>query len=135
MKKSFLLLIGLVLAAFTIGACAPQMVAPEVAAAVQNISPNQYVSNFSQAEAAHLLVDVRTPEEFASGHIAGSVNIPLNELPSRMSELPTDQPVVLYCRSGNRSAQAADILRRAGYNQIYDLGGIISWTAAGLPVQ
>jgi rhodanese-related sulfurtransferase len=128
-----LLLVVLVLAAFAVTACSPA--ASSNAASVQVISPNQYVSDFSQPQTAHLLVDVRTPEEYATGHIAGSVNIPLQELSSRMSEIPTNQPVVIYCRSGNRSAQAADLLKNAGYSQLYDLGGIIAWAASGLPVQ
>jgi rhodanese-related sulfurtransferase len=82
-----------------------------------------------------LLLDVRTPEEFNSGHIAGAVNIAVEQLSERLSEVPQDKPVVLYCRSGNRSGQAAQILERAGYTQIYDLGGIITWQQQGFPVE
>jgi rhodanese-related sulfurtransferase len=52
-----------------------------------------------------------------------------------LSEVPQDKPVVLYCRSGNRSNQAAQLLDRAGYTQIYDLGGIVNWVQQGYPVQ
>jgi rhodanese-related sulfurtransferase len=99
------------------------------------ISPVQYQSEFVEANIAHLLLDVRTPEEFATGHIAGAVNIPLDALESRLSEVSKDQPVVVYCRSGNRSAQAADLLESAGYDNIRDLGGIAAWTAAGFAVE
>jgi rhodanese-related sulfurtransferase len=129
-KHPLLLAVSIVM--LMIAACSP---ASQSSATVQNLSPSQYVADFSEAQTAHLLVDVRTPEEYASGHIAGSVNIPLQELQSRMSEIPSNQAVVLYCRSGNRSGQAATLLRDAGYTQIYDLGGIIEWTASGLPVQ
>lgn len=105
------------------------------AASPQIISPADYQSQFTAANVPHLLVDVRTPEEFAAGHIPGAVNIAVETLESRLEEIPTDQPVVVYCRSGNRSATAADILVSAGYNPVYDLGGIINWTTAGLPVQ
>jgi rhodanese-related sulfurtransferase len=133
--------------AFGLGACAgsgePTASAPaaESQAAAQapatintKIAPADYQTQFG-AGADHLLLDVRTPEEFNSGHIAGAVNIAVEQLSERLSEVPQDKPVVLYCRSGNRSGQAAQILERAGYTQIYDLGGIITWQQQGFPVE
>lgn len=102
---------------------------------IENLTPAQYQDTFVTGSAAHLLVDVRTPDEFASGHIEGAVNIPLDALSSRLNEIPRDQPVVVYCRSGSRSAQAARLLSGAGYTQVRDLGGITAWMAAGYPVQ
>jgi rhodanese-related sulfurtransferase len=102
-------------------------------ARVERIQPQGYLNQFSQQP--HLLLDVRTPQEFASGHIPGAINISLQTLESRLSELPTDQPIVVYCRSGNRSATAGQMLLRRGFTQLYDLGGIITWQAQGLPVQ
>ncbi|MBL8145321.1 MAG: rhodanese-like domain-containing protein, partial [Anaerolineae bacterium] len=87
------------------------------------ISPQQYTAQYVDGGAAHQLVDVRTPEEFASGHLPGAVNIPLQELPGRLGEIAVGEPVVLYCRSGNRSGQAAQLLAGEGYTQILDLGG------------
>ena len=79
-------------------------------------------------ERGALLVDVRTPEEFAAGHIAGAVNIPLGQLDDRMDELgPRDAPLVLYCRSGNRSGQAARVLASAGFTGVHDLGAMSRW--------
>jgi rhodanese-related sulfurtransferase len=78
---------------------------------------------------------VRTPAEFASGHIAGARNIAVQVLPQRLSEIPKDKPVVIYCRSGNRSKQAMRYLSQAGYNDLYDLGGIMAWQAQGLPTR
>ncbi len=101
--------------------------------AVQLLTPDAYNSTFIDAD--HILIDVRTPEEFASGHINGAVNIPLDQIGNRISEIPQDKPVILYCRSGNRSNQAADILEGAGLTGIYDLGGVIAWTAAGYPLE
>lgn len=98
------------------------------------IAPADYQAKFG-AGADHLLLDVRTPEEFNSGHIAGAVNISIDELAQRLNEVPQDKPVVLYCRSGNRSNQASQILERAGYAEIYDLGGIINWAQQGYPVE
>jgi len=103
-------------------------------AAVQSISPAAYQQQFAEADAEHLLIDVRTPEEFASGHIEGAVNIPVDALAGRLSEVPEGQPVVVYCRSGNRSATASRILAEAGYNAIYDLGGLQGWISQGFPV-
>ncbi len=97
------------------------------------ISPTDYQSQFT--DEPHFLLDVRTPEEFGTGHIAGAANISVQTLADRLSEVPQDQPIVVYCRSGNRSAQAAQILQAAGYTGVYDLGGVIDWTAAGLPLQ
>lgn len=98
------------------------------------IAPADYQAKFG-ANVDHVLLDVRTPQEFASGHIPGAINISIDELIGRLSEVPQDKPVVLYCRSGNRSNQAAQILDRAGYTQIYDLGGIINWVQQGYPIQ
>ncbi|MDX2140203.1 MAG: rhodanese-like domain-containing protein [Chloroflexota bacterium] len=98
------------------------------------LSPAGYQQQFVSAAASHILVDVRTPEEYAEGHIAGSVNIPLQGLENRLSEFPTDRPIVVYCRSGNRSAQAATILQGAGFTPVYDLGGIIDWTTQGYSI-
>lgn len=103
------------------------------ASTVQNISPAEYWDQFISA--SHLLIDVRTPEEFASGHIQGAVNIPVDDLTGRLSEVPNNQPGVVYCRSGNRSARASQILAQSGYTSIYDLGGIIAWAEQGFPVE
>jgi len=97
------------------------------------LTPTTYQQTFVSATKQHLLLDVRTPDEFANEHIAGAVNISVQTLPDRLSEVPRDIPVVIYCHSGNRSAQAARILSDAGYTNLYDLGGINAWTAAGLP--
>jgi rhodanese-related sulfurtransferase len=109
---------------------------PTVGAAAMRgglISPAEYVAQFS--DVPHLLLDVRTVGEFQSGHIAGAANIPVEELSRRLAEVPKELPVVLYCRSGNRSAHAARILRSAGYEVVYDLGGLIAWQAQGYPIQ
>ncbi len=74
------------------------------------------------------LVDVRMPDEFASGHVPGAVNIPLHELTSRLSEIgPTSTKVVVYCRSGSRSASALKSLQRAGSANDYDMGPAAAW--------
>jgi len=78
--------------------------------------------------AGGMLVDVRTPAEFAAGHLPEAVNVPLQELPGRAQELlATERPLVVHCAGGVRSRQALDILRAAGGTQIYDLGSIDRW--------
>ncbi len=72
------------------------------------------------------LLDVREPEEHSFFNLGGTL-IPLMELPSRLSELPTDQPVVVYCRSGSRSAIAVQLLRKAGIEAYNLQGGILDW--------
>lgn len=76
-----------------------------------------------------VLLDVRTEAEFAEGHIAGAQQLAVEELLDRTDELPADKstPIVVYCRSGRRSALAAEQLAGLGYTTIYDLGGITSW--------
>jgi len=101
---------------------------------VKLINPDGYQQRFGDGQ-SHFLLDVRTPEEYASGHIADSVNINVETLADHLDEVPRDVPVVVYCRSGNRSATAAQILLDAGYKQVYDLGGIQDWVAAGYPIQ
>ncbi len=83
------------------------------------------------------LLDVRTPEEYSGdGHVAGSVLIPVQQLEQRLAEVPRDRPVACFCRSGNRSATACDILARNGYKTLANVqGGIGAWIQAGLPVE
>ena len=75
------------------------------------------------------LIDVREPDEFASGHIPNAVNVPLGDVVNGVIRLgiPKDQPVMVYCRTGRRSSEAASKLQGAGYQKIYDLGGITDW--------
>lgn len=82
-----------------------------------------------------LFVDVREAEEFAESRIPGAKLLPLSEFAARVAELPKDEPVVLYCRSGGRSAQAAAWLAAKGHAEVLNLeGGILAWYRAGLPL-
>lgn len=85
-------------------------------------------------EGGALAVDVREPEEWAAGHVEGSLWIPLGELQARAAELPRDRQLVIVCRSGSRSAYAADALSAAGWDASNLAGGLHAWTAAGLPL-
>ncbi len=76
-----------------------------------------------------IILDVRTEEEFDSGHISGAVLIPDTEISTKAEEILTNQaaPILIYCRSGRRSALAAKTLQELGYENLYDFGGIIDW--------
>ena len=81
--------------------------------------------------AGHLLVDVRTPEEFAQGHIEGAQNHNFfaADFAQQMQAYDKQKPLLLYCRSGNRSGKAAMLLDSLGFRQLYDLkGGFMDWT-------
>lgn len=83
------------------------------------------------------LLDVRTSGEFRDGAIGNAVNISVTELPSKIDTLnaPKDQPLLVYCQTGARSARAAGMLVKNGFTQVYNLsGGISGWKSAGLPV-
>lgn len=71
-----------------------------------------------------VVVDVRSPAEYASGHFRAAKNIPLDSLSTRARELSKSTPVVLYCRSGARSASAKRLLETLGFTDVYDAGGM-----------
>lgn len=74
------------------------------------------------------LVDVRTAEEFAAGHLPGAINVPLSELAKRANGLvPKEAPVVVYCSSGMRSRLAKTALVKRGFTAVYDLGAMSRW--------
>jgi rhodanese-related sulfurtransferase len=76
-----------------------------------------------------ILVDVRTQSEFDEGHIEGAILLPLDTLSSNAQKVLKDKSaiIIVYCRSGNRSATAVDLLYDLGYANLYDMGGIIYW--------
>ncbi len=82
-----------------------------------------------QEQADYLIVDVRRPDEFAEGHIAGAINVPNEDIDDEMPELlpDKDQLLMIYCRSGNRSKEASQKLAKIGYTEVYEFGGINTW--------
>lgn len=80
---------------------------------------------WDKINAGALVVDVRTPEEFAQGHLANAINIPFEEVASQFAQrsIAKDTQVVVYCRSGRRSGIANDSLKQAGYSAVYNGGG------------
>ncbi len=102
-----------------------------------NINKSKKITSITTEELAEkldstnenvLFVDVREVDEFKTGHVEGMINVPLSTLKENYTQIPTDSEVVLFCRSGNRSMQAAEILQDLGFEKITNVeGGIISW--------
>ena len=106
----------------------------------------QHVAQYARQSAAALrpviarngvlLLDVRTPAEYAAGHIAGSRNIPLGRLAAQLGALPVNQPAIVYCQGASRSPIAASILQAHGWETITEMNdGFDGWQAAGAPVE
>ena len=81
------------------------------------------------------LLDVREDVEWRGGHAPSAVHIPMYDVPSRLAELPADQPIAVICHVGARSAQVGHWLRAQGYDARNVEGGMDAWTAQGLPVE
>ena len=100
------------------------------------VSPQQALELSGDADTT--VIDVRTPEEFAEGHLAGAVNINVegSGFEDAVADLDEDAPVLVYCRTGRRSANAITTMQDLGFTELYDLdGGIVSWTHVGLPTE
>lgn len=134
-KRWFLLGILSVMIMVLVAACGIAPASQDVA--VKEPLPNEI--SVSQAyelyEEGTFLLDVRTPEEWEDYHVDGTTLIPLDELESRVDELPQDEEIVVVCRSGNRSQAGRDILRQAGITQSTSMaGGLKGWYASGYPL-
>ena len=99
--------------------------------AVSAVELNEKLKNGARP----LVLDVRQPDEYRGGHIAGAKLIPLNELGRRMKELPQSREIVCVCASGNRSNSATRMLAGAGYNAFNMKGGMSAWRRANLTVK
>lgn len=93
---------------------------------LKTLTQEEFIKGYRKAQ----LIDVRDPREYEGGHILGARNIPMSQLKQRLNEIRTDQPVYLYCQSGIRSSQAAQILKKKrGVEELYHLkGGFKKWT-------
>lgn len=98
-----------------------------------DVTPEEAYEMISQQEV--MVLDVRTQEEYNSGHISNALLIPVSELESRLHELSPSDHILVYCRSGHRSEEAAHILVASDFIHVYNLeGGILQWQAQGFPV-
>jgi len=125
MKIPFVLLFGFILTSLSIS------YAQEVA----EWTPAQVDSKL-KANSSVILLDVRTPDEFAEGHIANAINIDVNSssFEQQCSKLDKKKSIYVYCLAGVRSKKAAIILKKKGYQVVSMSGGIKAWTASGRPV-
>ncbi|MDO8362953.1 MAG: rhodanese-like domain-containing protein [Actinomycetota bacterium] len=105
-------------------------------AAVTKVSPTDGQALIESMGADLTIIDVRTPEEFAGGHLAGAVNLNLESgsFSTEIAALDHAAAYIVYCQSGRRSGLATTAMAGAGFTQVYDLGGLADWQAAGLPV-
>jgi phage shock protein E len=96
----------------------------------KNLGPNRRASAstlLAKIGAGARIIDVRTPAEFRGGAYPKALNIPLDELGGKIDRLkPLDKPIIVYCASGSRSAQAASLLRKAGFSDVTNGGGLFS---------
>lgn len=136
-----LLNIGLLLAVPMLSVAA-EPAAPAAAAAPVSettlISQPELKARMARKDPAVAVIDVRTAEEFAAGHIPGARNVPLDQLPEELGKLSAlrEKDVVLYCRSGRRSLLAAQTLKNAGFSQLLHLeGDFLAWEAAHQPIE
>lgn len=100
-----------------------------------SISPAESTQMINRDDA--LILDVRESNEYSEGHIINSLHIPLSALKTRMSDLEKHKAkkVIIACRSGHRSSQACATLRKAGFEQVFNLsGGVMAWESASLPL-
>ena len=96
---------------------------------VQQITPTKLMKRLDDAASPLLLLDIREPAERAHCQIDGSLHIPMQQIPSRLAELPNDAEIVVYCHHGMRSMQVANFLDQRGYPKVYNLlGGIDAWS-------
>ncbi len=101
----------------------------------KDISTQELVTMINDSDP--LLLDVRENNEVAQGKLKGAKHIPLGALKNRLNEIEShkNKPLVIYCRSGNRSANAAHTLTKQGFEDVYNLkGGIVAWEGNNLPV-
>lgn len=97
---------------------------------VKSIPPDEVKGLLTKDKTSVQFVDVREPSEFRAGHVAGFKNIPLSQFRSRLNEITNDRPVVLMCRSGSRSQQAARTLVKHGFTDVRNAsGGIMAWNS------
>lgn len=117
-------LLSVFLAVILLAGCS----APKETASYRQISMDEAITMMEE-ESGYIILDVRTPEEFADKHIPGAVNIPNETIAAEeIPELPDkDQLILVYCRSGNRSKQASEKLAALGYTNVVEFGGINSW--------
>lgn len=110
--------------------------AAAASASLPLISPQALLERQAKKDPTLFVLDVRTAKEFAEGHVPGAVNVPYDQIASRLAQIPKDKDVVLYCRSGRRTGLAAGVLKANGYKELKQLqGDMETWLKDGRPVE
>jgi phage shock protein E len=133
-----LLLLTLGVASMVSRAAEPAPVAAAPASDMELISQSDLLTRLEKKDADLVVLDVRTAAEYQTGHVPGARNVPHDQLPAKLAELAAlkDKQVVLYCRSGRRSAIAGETLRAAGFSRLRHLeGDYLAWEAEKRPVE
>ncbi len=126
LKRKICSIAGIVILLVALSGCTNPTRQPEEAKQI-DITVEQGKKMIDEGEV--FILDVRTVEEYDAGHINGSILIPLTDLEKRLNEIPRDRKILVYCRTGHRSAQASEILVKNGFTQVYNMkGGITEWT-------
>jgi phage shock protein E len=142
-KRMILIVIGIFVVCVLVGValygayCDAQCSAEKERGETKNYAHISADSFQAQLDGAHV-IDVRTPEEYVEGHITGAslIDIHAADFKQRIGQLEKDVPYYVYCRTGGRSREAVNIMKAAGFAQVYGLdGGIRAWTRAGFPVE
>jgi rhodanese-related sulfurtransferase len=111
----------------------------KTAAGYENVTIEHAYNHWKQGKDSKIpfiFLDVRTPSEYAEGHIPGAKLIPIRELPDRLNEVPRDKRVYVYCESGGRAIRAARILAGAGFKNIENVpASMAGWRKAGYPIE
>ncbi len=121
----------------SVGDASVDVSSDDVTAGAVVVSPEEAAATIEAAPDGLVILDVRTPEEFAEARIEGATLLDFYraDFAERLAELDRDVPYVLYCRSGSRSDQAFALMRELGFTSVQDVdGGIVGWMDAGLPV-
>ncbi|NMD68784.1 rhodanese-like domain-containing protein [Bacillus sp. DNRA2] len=95
---------------------------------INNITTDEMAEMMDNNDGNTVFIDVREPDEFAAGHIPGITNLPLSQLSEETADFPKDAEIVMICRSGNRSMQAAEKLQGYGFTKLVNVqGGMNAW--------
>ena len=136
MRRKALLVSTLMALALPLAGCGGESATR--AAVVETISPADAAALLAEAPEGLMVLDVRTPEEFSTGRLPGAVNLDYHasDFADDLAALDREVPYLLYCRTGNRSAGAREMMRKLGFTKVHEIaGGITAWAQAGLAVE
>lgn len=121
------IIVGLIVLLF-IGFIGMQLMSESTSTSISNITTDEMAAKMENSDGNVVFIDVREPDEFAAGHVPGITNLPLSQLSEETADFPKDSEIVIICRSGNRSMQAAEKLQEYGFTNLINVqGGMNAW--------